>query len=111
MIMKMSTSIKNKNIISDSTKPSTPTGYKIVQNKFIWRPTSSILPKQNKNEQIPVFSNLALNEEVSNNQHDARTYRILLHAFAQNINKYYGKNHKKVLGELEEMYKIPLTKE
>lgn len=31
-------------------------------------------------------------------QHDAKGFRILIHLFATNINTYYGKHHKNVLG-------------
>ncbi len=35
----------------------------------------------------------------------------MLHCFSNSINVHYGKRHKDILGELEDLYKIPINKE
>lgn len=69
-------------------------------SKTITRRRSSLLHKN------PLSDSLNLDGAA----HDAKSYRLSMHCFLSNLTKYYGKIHKDCLGELEDWYKIPLTK-
>lgn len=78
-------------------KPCPDARYSILKRK------SSAVSKR------PVMSNEVVNAD-DNQEFDAREYRMLVHCFVNNLNIYYNKRHKNLLGDLEDMYKIPLNK-
>ena len=81
-------------------------GHRVTSTKIAWKSANS--NSNNKSQNIDSF--IPSSYQSSNtpktlnngsiNQHDAKGFRILTYVFAQNINNYYGKTQKSILGEI-----------
>lgn len=82
-------------------------GNKIANNKTTWKTANfnTSNKSQSIDQLLPTQNNQSLNtpKNINNvvvNQHDAKGFRILTYVFAHNINYFYGKTQKSILGEI-----------